>query len=75
MADIPGSSPKWTRVGSADEDPEDIIRRTQPPPLTFEEQLAVEVDIVREVFGRDPRPSEMNVLINHVRRRNKQTVQ
>lgn len=70
MSDIPGSSPKWTRVGSADEDPEDIIRRLQPPPLTFDEQLAVEVDIVREVFGRDPIPSELVVLIRHVRRRN-----
>lgn len=69
MTDSPG--PGWTRIAMLPgEEPEDVARRMQPPPLTFEEQLAVEVDIVREVFGRDPRPSEMNVLINHVRRRN-----
>lgn len=69
VADCPG--PQWTRVEILPgEEPEDAVRRLQPPPLTFEEQLAVEIDHVRQEFGRDPRPVEMNALIRLVKRRN-----
>ncbi|PBB20558.1 hypothetical protein [Mesorhizobium sp. WSM4313] len=68
-ADSPG--PEWSRLETLPgEEPEDAVRRMQPPPLSFEEQLAVEVDIVRQEFGRDPRPVEMNALIRLVKRRN-----
>ncbi|CDX29081.1 hypothetical protein MPLSOD_110121 [Mesorhizobium sp. SOD10] len=63
--------PEWTRVEMLPgEEPEDAVHRLQPPPLGFEEQLAVEVDIVRQEFGRDPRPVEMNAIIRVVKRRN-----
>lgn len=73
-ADSPG--PEWTRVEMLPgEEPEDAVRRLQPPPITFEEELAVEVDIVRQEFGRDPRPVEMAAIIRLVKGRNRITTQ